>query len=227
MKDKQSAAAALKEKMVDLIIEHLDSGEKLPSEKEMMEQFDVSRTTLREVLSAYVANGIIVSKQGSGYYVQTPNISKQIMETWFILLHKNPSLLLDLLEIRSILEIHSLPKAIERITTEQLQYLGLQVERMKAHAYQGESFVTEDRQFHTTLFASTNNIFIEQLLTTFWDLFEKTETNKQHDNLVEAALQHEKILKAFAKRDLPLLTELMQEQFNDSRYQIMCSLMRL
>lgn len=227
MSSKQTTAEVLKEHLVELIIQHLDTGEKLPSEKEMMQRFNVSRTTLREVLYAYEANGILISRQGSGYYVQTPDISKQIMNTWSILLHANRSLLLDLLEIRKILEIRSLPQAMERITAEKLQYLGLQVEIMREKASRGESFVSEDRHFHRTLFESTNNIFLEQLLSTFWDLFEKSETNKQHDNLPAAALQHEKILKAFAKQDLVLLNELFEEQFRDSRYQIMKSLMNL
>ncbi|MCI8506220.1 MAG: FadR family transcriptional regulator [Lachnospiraceae bacterium] len=227
MYSKQTNAETLKEGIVELIIKHLKSGEKLPSEKEMMQAFNVSRTSLREVLSAYEANGILESRQGSGYYVQTPNISKQILNTWSILLHATPNLFLDLLEIRRILEIHSLPRAIERIRTEQLQHLSQQVEAMKAKAQRGEAFVAEDRQFHRILFESTNNVFLEQLLTTFWDLFEQFEVYKQHDNLIEVAGQHEKILKAFAKQDLSLLDELFQEQFNDSRYQVMKSLLNL
>lgn len=227
MPDKKANASALKENLTDLIIKHLNTGEKLPSEKEMMQQFGVSRTTLREVLYAYEANGILTSRQGSGYYVQTPDISKQIMETWSILLHANPSLLLDLLEIRTILEINILPKAIEHVTTEQLQYMGQQVEIMKQKAYQGENFVTEDREFHRTLFISTGNLFLEQLLTTFWDLFEKTGTNKNHDKLVNSALQHEAMLKALARQDFDRLTELLKQQFDDSRYQIVKSLINL
>ena len=94
MCSKQTNAETLKESIVELIIKHLKSGEKLPSEKEMMQAFNVSRTSLREVLSAYEANGILESRQGSGYYVQTPNISKQILNTWSILLHATPNLFL-------------------------------------------------------------------------------------------------------------------------------------
>jgi len=223
-KSKDPKTHSLKEMIIGLIIEHLDTEEKLPPEKELMRRFGVSRTTLREALSAFESNGIIVSRQGSGRYVQIPNISKQIVDTWSIVIQSKPSMLLELLEIRSILEINSLPKAMERINTDQLQYLGLQVEIMKSKAAKGEPFVKEDRQFHKTLFTSTNNIFLEQLLTTFWDLFEESEINKKHNDLMEVAFQHEKMLEAFAKQDLPLLSQLFQEQFSDARYQIMKSL---
>lgn len=226
MEKKETSDITLKEKIVELITEHLISKEKLPPEKELMQRFGVSRTSLRETLSAFESSGIIVSRQGSGRYVQIPDVSKQIVDTWSIVLQSKPSMLLELLEIRSMLEINSLPKAMERISTEQLQYLGLQVETMKEKAAMGEPFVTEDRQFHKTLFASTNNLFLEQLLTTFWDLFEKSETNKRHEDLEKVALQHEKMLEAFAKQDLPLLSNLFQEQFSDARYQIMKSLIR-
>lgn len=214
----------LKEQIAELIVKHLQTDEKLPPEKDLMDMFGVSRTALREALSSYESSGIIVSKQGSGRYVQIPDVSKQIVDTWSIILHTKPSLLLELLEIRSILEINSLPKAMERISTDQLQYLGMQVALMKEKASRGEPFIENDRLFHKTLFESTNNIFLEQLLTTFWDLFESSDINKQHEDLIMVALQHEKMLKAFAKQDLPLLTELFQEQFNDARYRIMIAL---
>lgn len=227
MQDKLITANELKQQLEDLIIDHLATGEKLPSEKEMMSMYHTSRSTLRNVIYAYESMGIIVPRQGSGYYVQMPDINHQFIDIWSILLRSNPSLMLDLLEIRSILEIHSLPQAVERINAEQLLYLGQQVNAMKEKAYQGKSFVHEDRQFHRTLFASTNNVFLEQILSAFWELYERTNSNRSHDNLVEAALQHEKILKAFAQKNLELAEKHFLEQFNDSRYQIMKSLMRL
>ena len=45
-------------------------GEKLPSETQMMETYDVSRQTVRRVLSLLEADGLIRKSRGSGSFVQ-------------------------------------------------------------------------------------------------------------------------------------------------------------
>lgn len=215
----------LKEKVEKMIVEHMGTGEKLPTEKEMVEQFGVSRTTLREALSAYEASGIITSQQGSGRYVQVPTLGGQIVDIWSLMLEANPSKLLELLEVRRILEIYSLPQAMQSITMEQLHDLKLQVTSMKERAARGKTFALDDREFHRILFSSTNNSLLEQLLTSFWDLYESSHIESYHDQLIPLAAQHEDILNAFAKNDLALVKKLMNEQFTDARYRIVVALM--
>lgn len=217
-------ASILEDKIIDIITERLQSGEKFPTETQLAKSFGVSRTALRETLSQFEASGMIVSQQGSGRYVQIPDVSVQIADTWRIILRAKPDMLLDFLEIRSMLEICSLGKAIERADIAQLQHMGLQVRAMKKKAARGEAFVHEDREFHKTMFESTGNIMLEQLLTAFWDLFETSPLNKQHSDLVEVANKHERMLEAFTRKDLSLLENLMNDQFADARYRIVVSL---
>jgi DNA-binding FadR family transcriptional regulator len=56
------------------ILDSIESGEwppgsKLPPERQLAEQLDVSRTTLRLVMLELTAHGLISPLQGSGYYV--------------------------------------------------------------------------------------------------------------------------------------------------------------
>jgi len=220
-------AKTLKEKVALLIVEKMEAGEKMPTEKEMVKQFGVSRTALREVLSVFEASGIITSLQGSGRYVQSPNLGAHIVDTWSILLWAKPTMLLELLEVRSILEIHSLKQAMTGITVSQLQLLNTQVAQMKEKASAGKPFATNDREFHRILFSSTNNSLLEQLLITFWDLYEIANIETGHGQLITLAQQHEDILNAFAKQDLQLVASLMKEQFTDARYRIVVALMNM
>ena len=215
----------LEEKLVTLIVDRLESGEKLPTEKQMVKDFGVSRTALREVLSIFEASGIVTTRQGSGRYVKMPDVGAQIVDAWSIMLRAKPSMLLELLEIRSILEINSLEQAMQRANMAQLQLLNNQVVIMKEKAEKNEDFVREDREFHRILFCSTGNILLEQLLTAFWDLYETSKIETRHSNLREVAWQHEKMLEAFTRQDLITLSQLMKEQFIDARFRIMVSLM--
>lgn len=208
------------EKLLQIITECMKSGERLPTEKALSESLNVSRASLREMLSQYEASGMVYAKRGSGRYAQMPNVVSPIVNTWQIALKSNPSMLLELLEIRKLLEIGSLPKAVSMVTGEQLQYMNQLVQEMKELASRNEPFVREDREFHRTMFISTGNSLLEQLLTAFWDLFEAAEFEKHHDNLPKVAQQHEDILKAFSRQDLDQLTKRMDEQFVDARYRI-------
>lgn len=51
-------------------------GEVIPTEHQLMEQFEVSRTTVREAVSLLVSEGLLVKKQGKGTLVQRPKVSE-------------------------------------------------------------------------------------------------------------------------------------------------------
>lgn len=53
-------------------------GDKLPSEKQLSEQYDVSRITVRQALNALMAQELIYSVQGKGTFVKTVKIRQRI-----------------------------------------------------------------------------------------------------------------------------------------------------
>jgi len=70
---------SLQERVASIVTQCLRTGEKLPTERQMVLDLGVSRTILREALSAFEANGMITSQQGSGRYVQIPDIGMSIL----------------------------------------------------------------------------------------------------------------------------------------------------
>jgi GntR family transcriptional regulator len=57
------------------IIEALDSGEALPTERDLAAELVTSRTTVRQAMLDLVAEGRLVRRQGSGTYVAEPKMS--------------------------------------------------------------------------------------------------------------------------------------------------------
>lgn len=222
----QNERLEVESKIAALIADRLVSGSKLPTEKEMAKEFGVSRTVLREVLSVFEASGILKSLQGSGRYAQMPELGAHFTDTWSILIRANPYRMLELVEIRGILEISSLPRALERITVTQLQAMGRLVGIMKEKAEREEGFEEEDRAFHRILYESTGNLLLEQLLTAFNRLYVASRIDFKHSEMPLVAVQHEQILQAVIQRDLPLLTKLMSEQFVEVRGRMLVSLMK-
>jgi GntR family transcriptional regulator len=74
---------ALYTHVLALIGEALEPHEKLPTERELTEQFSVSRLTVRQVLSRLESEGRVYRKQGSGTFVSEPRIGKSLELTSF------------------------------------------------------------------------------------------------------------------------------------------------
>ena len=129
-----SVEKKLNQEIQHLIVKHLKSGEKLPTEKELIQRYGVSRTALRDVFAVYEAQGVIESTQGRGRIAKMPDLTQQVINTWGIALELNPELLFDILELRTIVEMSVLPRVAQRMDTDQLQYMGMLVESMKSKA---------------------------------------------------------------------------------------------
>lgn len=63
----------VKDKLLNMIEENYDPGDKLPSEEKLRKQFGVSRSTIREGLSLLEHEGIIEKKHGKGNFVKERN----------------------------------------------------------------------------------------------------------------------------------------------------------
>ncbi|MTJ02787.1 pyruvate dehydrogenase complex transcriptional repressor PdhR [Idiomarina piscisalsi] len=99
-------------KLSDTIVAHLEqmivdgrlrAGQKLPSERQLAQQFNVSRPSLREAIQKLEAKGVVERRQGGGTYVVN-TVNEQLTQPLFELLAKHPESQFDLLEFRHALE---------------------------------------------------------------------------------------------------------------------------
>lgn len=81
----------------------LRPGEKLPPERELAKQFDVSRPSLREAIQRLEAKGLLLRRQGGGTFVQS-NLWQSFSDPLTELLAEHPESQYDLLETRHALE---------------------------------------------------------------------------------------------------------------------------
>ncbi len=81
----------------------LRPGEKLPPERELAKQFDVSRPSLREAIQRLEAKGLLLRRQGGGTFVQS-SLWQSFSDPLVELLSDHPESQFDLLETRHALE---------------------------------------------------------------------------------------------------------------------------
>tara|TARA_B110000881_G_scaffold98220_1_gene86388 strand:+ start:1722 stop:2510 length:789 start_codon:yes stop_codon:yes gene_type:complete len=88
----------------EMIIEgSLEPGEKLPSERELALQFEVSRPSLREAIQKLETKNLVVRRQGGGTFV-SDNILAGLSDPLFELMSKSTESQFDLLEFRHGME---------------------------------------------------------------------------------------------------------------------------
>lgn len=99
-------------KLADVITEQLESmildgsllaGQKLPPERELAEQFQVSRPSLREAIGNLQARGLVERKQGGGTFVSR-QLNAAMTDPLMALISGRPETQFDLLEFRHALE---------------------------------------------------------------------------------------------------------------------------
>jgi GntR family transcriptional regulator, transcriptional repressor for pyruvate dehydrogenase complex len=100
----------------------LKPGSKLPSERELMEQFRVSRTSVREALQSLTMVGVLETFPGDGTYV-TRQLSDLIVDhlEWPALLDRRD--VIELMEVREPLEVAAAGLAAQHVTPAQIEEL--------------------------------------------------------------------------------------------------------
>ncbi len=110
----------------------LQPGDKLPSERELIKTFHVSKATMREALRSLEVLGFLDIRQGvSGGAFVTSIDMKKARELFVNILHFKKLSLKNLAEVRVILETHTAATAAKTITTAELKQLRTLIEQAR------------------------------------------------------------------------------------------------
>lgn len=156
--------------VTEAVVEHLKEriqngefkpGEKLPSEKELLGEYDVSRLTLREALAKLGAWGIIQVRHGKGAFI-SDHISIPALDNVLIPLfpRTNSSRMGDLVEARTMIESEIACRVAEIRTDSQIQKLSRLLEFDASQISSAQKFADRDYVFHLTLTRMTGNEFM-------------------------------------------------------------------
>ncbi len=147
-------ADRLYEQILEQIVSgKLEVGSRLPSEAEFCRLFEVSRPIVREALSRLQADGLVISRQGSGSFVQQRPSSE------FIKLAP-PGSIADVLrcyELRICLESEAASLAAGRRTNTQLARMARALEELGRILATAELGIEADVEFHKSFVAGCGN----------------------------------------------------------------------
>lgn len=158
------------QQLQDLITsQQLRQGDRLPPERDLAEQFRVSRTVVREAVRSLVAKGLLEVVSGSGTYVRAVQLAA-VAESLGLLLRARGSGYRKIHEIRQLLEVEIAGLAAERATADDLAAMEETLRDLAQTDGRPEAFARVDVAFHATLARATQNELFSILLESVGDV---------------------------------------------------------
>jgi GntR family transcriptional regulator, transcriptional repressor for pyruvate dehydrogenase complex len=206
----------------------LKPGDKLLPERELAEQFGVSRTAIREAVKALTQKGLIEVHPGRGTFVinSTPQAVRHSLD--LMIKFDGMEGIRSLVEVREILEPEIAAMAASRASDEQIAAMQEIVSLMDASLHDIDAFIEADLDFHLTLSESTQNVLIPTLVDTLVVLLRE---HRKRIALVEGGMtraqeHHKKVMQAVARRDAEEARQAMRAHLQQIRFDSEASMNR-
>jgi len=186
----------------------LKPGQRLPSERDLAKQFDVSRPSLREAIQKLAAKGVIESRQGGGNYV-AERLGRGFSDPLLELLANHPEAQYDLLEFRHALEglcayyaaLRSTEVDRENIRARHSELQGFHDKKEFANE------VVADVEFHLAIAEAAHNMVLLHMMRALFDLLKQhitenlNEIYPQQNTRASIHAQHKLLMQAIFEGD--------------------------
>jgi GntR family transcriptional repressor for pyruvate dehydrogenase complex len=181
----------------------LQPGDKLPAERELAEQFGVSRTAIREAMKALTQRGLVEIYPGRGTFV-THSTSVAVRHSIDLLVkigHEDG--ITDLVEVREILEPEIAALAAIRSTEENIAIMQDAIDAMDHAMDNPDTYIEADLDFHLALAQGSDNVLIPVLIDTLVELLRehRIQAANVEGGLERGQPHHKKLLEAIKRRD--------------------------
>ena len=210
----------LSDKVADLMLEtilsrRLKVGDRLPSERELGEQFGVSRTVVREAVRALAAKGVIEVRSGSGLRVAAVDAAS-VRESISLYLRGGPIDMQRVHEVRAVLEVHIAGLAAERATPSDIALLRDAHDHMTAASDDVEDAARDDLEFHRAIARATHNdLFLLLLDSIAGVLIDIMRENLGSGSTPKTLEQHRRILDSIVAGDVNGASAAMANHLDD------------
>lgn len=182
-------------------LHEIEPGDRLMSERELAEQLGVSRTSVRQALTALRVQGLVDIRHGDGVYLLRsprdliPGLASEIVASEV----DHPMIW----EVREGIEVQAARLAAKRRTAEDLQELREALEEMGDSIAAGGDGIAGDRRFHRAIAGAAHNPLLEELTNQLADAIDRTsESSLTHPGRPMRSLEaHRAILAAIEDRD--------------------------
>lgn len=198
----------------------LRAGERLPSEREMIEQLGVSKTVVREAMRSLATKGLIEVRPGSGMYVL--GVGAHLMaEPLSLLMRKHRLTVEQIHQVRAALEIQIAALAAEHAQKEDIEAMAETIRRLEEPDLSPLQYAQLDLEFHNRLAVAGGNPLFSILINSINDVL--LEVRQQAFKLgkqkfvTDSISEHSRVLKCVEAGDVRGAQKAIAEHLERSR----------
>lgn len=184
-------------------------GCRIPAERQLAQQLNVSRSSLREAVQTLVSQGLLVSKRGAGTYVQAQSqafLLSDCFEPLASLLSSDPEARHDVLEARIALEASTAWHAALRAKPCDQDRIRRAFDVMVQHQKNGDRDLSAkaDARFHLAIAEASHNVVLLRVMHSLFEVVLSTVeqsrrtmfTSAVNDSLETLTKQHYGLMQA-------------------------------
>jgi GntR family transcriptional repressor for pyruvate dehydrogenase complex len=194
-------------------------GDQLPPERELAQQFGVSRTAVREAVKALREKGLVEAYPGRGTFITdgTSYSMRQSLDRMLRVGHAEGAGFLA--EVREILEPEIVALAATRADAEDIAAMREQIGLMDQARKDPETFIEADLDFHLTLAEAAANPIILSLIDSIVGLLREQRMGifQVEGGPERGQYHHKKILEAIEHKDPAGAREAMKAHLRQVR----------
>lgn len=159
---KNTLSDSVHSKLEKLILS-MNPGDRLPTEKELGERFEVGRSTIRECMAIFVARKMVI-RRNEGTFV-ADSTKDFLLDPLNLIIDLEIGDLNDLMELRELLEMNTIRLAALRATDEDIQKLEHLDWMMREPGLARSESDKRDIEFHRAIASSTGNTVLAELVS--------------------------------------------------------------
>jgi len=197
----------------------LKPGDQLPAERELAEQFGVSRTAVREAVKALREKGLVEAYPGKGTFITSGSSNPMRQSLDRMMRSAQVDATSSLVEVREILEPEIAALAAVRATEENLNSLREAVAVMDAAKRDPDAYIEADLDFHLELAEAAANPLILSLIDSIVGVLREQRMRifEVDGGPDRGQYHHKKILEAVEHQDAPGAREAMRAHLRQVR----------
>lgn len=219
-------ATSLTVRVIEHIFDHirkngLSSGDTLPSEMRTSTDLKISRGIVREAFRSLEVTGIIKKENG-----RSPKVG--VLDSSFLthlMLHALTTSQISIkqvLEIRTILEVHAAQMAAKRRTRTDVVRLRSAVAGMKRDVGVADRFVQHDLEFHSVINGATGNPLVDVMCNAMHECMRRTMqvgilNRRAKAEVLKVVDTHDRIATAIDEGNSVRAGVLMKKHFEEAK----------
>src|SRR6185312_13277880 len=189
---------------IKIVSGRLKPGTVLEGEIVASEQLNVSRSAYREAVRILLAKGLVESRPKAGTRVNERtdwHLLDPDVLSWVFQMNPNKDLVVDIFEMRKIVEPEAAALAAKRRTPRHLKSMAAALDNMSLHTLATREGQKADQVFHTALLEASGNLVVRSLTSSIGAAVAWSTIFKQRYEPLkrDAVLDHRKVYDAISR----------------------------